>query len=143
MRESVGGSFLLYICIFFILAVMIMFVSVLSYNKAFKVKNRIIEIIEAHGSFFASNDDGSAEKDIIDFLKSVGYNVGYDKNFKCKELKNATIVKKHDSDKFEYCVYEYAVDKKKYYKVVTYAYFKFPIIDSVFKYEIRGETKLM
>ena len=40
MRESVGGAYLLYIAIFFIIAVLLMFASALSYSRAYKVKNR-------------------------------------------------------------------------------------------------------
>lgn len=145
MREATGGAYLLYIAIFFISAVMIMFVSALSYNKAFRVKNHIIEIIEEYGKFEASLENGSAEKEIIDYLGAVGYSINPKyKGNGCKTY-DSNAVKKDDSDTYEYCIYEYinTTTNKVYYKVVTYAYFNFPVIDNIFRYKVYGETKLM
>lgn len=141
MRESIGGAYLLYIAIFFIGAVMIIFVSVFSYNRSFKVKNRIIEIIESHGEFDASNANNSAEKEIMDYLGEVGYWVkpGYN----CPDVGGVSAVAKHSSDTYEYCIYKYTSNSKTYYKVITYSYFNFPIIDSTFRFTISGETKLL
>lgn len=146
MREATGGAYLMYIAIFFIGAVMIMFVSALSYNRSFKVKNHIIEVIEEYGKFEASDEKNSAEGKIIEYLKTVGYFVkssyGGDG---CPKLDGKKAVAKSIQDTFEYCVYDYYNDdnSKVYYKVVTYAYFNFPVIDNLFRYKIYGETKLM
>ena len=142
MRESVGGAYLLYIAIFFISAVLIIFVSTLSYNKAFKAKNRIIEIIEEHGNFDISDSDDSTENEIINYLIESGYVISKN-TFNCPSINGVNALDKSEKDKFEYCVYEYNSNGKKYYKVATYAYFKFPIINSAFKYTVYGETKLI
>ena len=142
MRESTGGAYLLIIALFFISAVMIMFVSALSYNKSFKVKNRIIEIIESHESY---SKDSAAEKEIIEYLKDINYNTNPKKQTDyCPPINGKDAIMKNSSDTFEYCVYRFSSGaNKSYYKVVTYSYFKFPIIDSLFKYTIYGETRLM
>ena len=49
---------------------------------------------------------------------------------------------------YKYCVYEVCIgdcegNRGKYYKVVTYTQFKFPIIESVITMPVRGETKIL
>ena len=51
MRESLGGGFLLNIVIIFAGVVIMLFIGILSYSKAYGVKNRIIEIIEKYGAY--------------------------------------------------------------------------------------------
>ena len=46
MRDAVGGTFMMYVLLVF-LAVYIMFVAVaFNYARAFRVKNKVIDIIE-------------------------------------------------------------------------------------------------
>ena len=45
MKASIGGSMLLYIVLFFVSVVILFFVGIISYNKAYRVKNRIVNII--------------------------------------------------------------------------------------------------
>ena len=148
MREATGGAYLIYVALFFIGAVMLLFVSALSYNRSFKIKNHIIEIIESHGKFDKIDPDNqtTAEKAIMDYLRDVGYfvNSSYSGNG-CPKYNGVSAVEKADSDSYEYCIYMYKNPdtKKVYYKVVTYAYFNFPVIDNLFRFKITGETKLM
>ena len=51
MRESLGGSMLLNLVVIFTGLIIIFFVGILSYSKAYRVKNRIVEIIEKYGTY--------------------------------------------------------------------------------------------
>ena len=48
MRESLGGSMLLNLVVIFTGLIIIFFVGILSYSKAYRVKNRIVEIIASN-----------------------------------------------------------------------------------------------
>lgn len=78
MREAVGSALLLNIVLVFIGIVSMILVGSIAYSKAYKVKNRIINIIEKYdGECF--NDDssktslGKCYEEIEDELKKMGY----------------------------------------------------------------------
>ena len=64
MKDSFGGSIMIYIIIFF-LGIYIVFIALtLRYAQSFRVKNKIIDLIEEHDGF---NDEVNNE--IEDYLK--------------------------------------------------------------------------
>ncbi len=159
MRASLGNSLLLNLVIVFASLVMLTFISILSYSKAYKVKNRIIVAIEDSGTY----NETVAEQIAID-LHNIGYHTGYS-NSECKKYaidsndKKYVLEPKPESSDFQYCVikicnkklntstglYEDVCDADQgyYYKVITYVNYKFPIIESVFKIPVSSETKIL
>ena len=74
MREATGGSLLLYIVLFFVGVIILFFASIMSYSKAYRVKNRIINVVE--GSDCETSDDVLFNKlisSINEDLEDVGY----------------------------------------------------------------------
>ena len=51
MRESFGTAFVVQAVIIFVAIFIFFFVAGMSYTKGFKVKNRIVDIIEKNGCF--------------------------------------------------------------------------------------------
>lgn len=159
MRASLGNSLLLNLVIVFASLVMLTFISILSYSKAYKVKNRIVVAIEENGTY----NENVAEQIAID-LHNIGYHTGYSKK-ECKKF----LVKSNDkiyvlepkpaSSDFQYCVIKICnkiynastglygntcdVEQGYYYKVITYVNYKFPIIESIFKIPVSSETKIL
>lgn len=131
MREAVGNSLLLNLVIIFVSIVILFFVGILSYSKAYRVKNRIIEVIESHGNYLDSVDEISTD------MKSIGYRTTNNKKCNSNNL---------NSTSYNYCVYE-ITDKSSgnsyYYKVVTYVHFDFPIIGGLINIPVSGETKIL
>lgn len=135
MRESIGlGYIVSFIATFFGIFIFF-FTGSLAYSKAFKVKNKIINIIEENGSYSGTQDTINSE------LAEIGYRVGASSQVSCPddtEGKNLA-----NQNTYHYCVYEYSTKRGKYYKVVTYMYFDFPIIGSHLEFPVSGETKVL
>lgn len=77
MREAFGGAFTIKLMLIF-LAIYIAFIAVaLNYAKAFRVKNKIIDIIEQNEGIDSYNDtkEGSVIGDINSYLNTVSYYV--------------------------------------------------------------------
>lgn len=158
MREAIGNSFVLYFIITFIVLFMLIFVGMSTYNKAFKVKNKITDIIEHYDGDIESNDrlSGSIQDKIIEKLGAIGYKI--DRRSDCEAVKRfngadggakGTIIRKSKDDGFRYCIYRFTTKKGtaskpqilKRYAVVAYAYLEIPIIGAKLDFPVYGETK--
>lgn len=143
MRDSVGGTFMIYVLLIF-LAIYITFVAVaFNYARAFRVKNKVIDIIEQNegmsdadfNNLSGKNSMGVAGQ-INEYLNSVSYYVNLTDNNKngrgtCFER--------------GYCVSEYStkVDEMtaKYYKVTTFVRLEIPFLELGFTIPVKGETR--
>ena len=148
MREAFGGAFMIKLMLIF-LAIYIAFIAVaLNYAKAFRVKNKIIDIIEQSEGIskidYNNTNEGSVIGNINEYLNNVSYNVNltdinnndnvhcYDRGYCC-----------YDGG---YCIEEYAGLSNdgvtsKYYKVTTYININFPFFNLNFNIPITGETR--
>lgn len=138
MNEAVGNSLLMGIVSAIIGVVMIFFVGSISYSKAYKIKNHIINMIEDNGTW-----DENLSSDVENYLKDAGYQVGAGSRSKECTTNNkpgAEIVHQPQANTgYNYCVISY--DNGKYYKVITYMRFEFPIIGDALEFPVKGETK--
>ena len=105
----------------------IFFVSILAYSKAYRAKNRIVEVIEKYGSY---NDNASDE--ISATLFDMGYQTG--------ECKYDSLSK---GNGYKYCVEQKNAKEVYYYKVTTYVQFYFPIINELISPAVQSETKIL
>lgn len=163
MRDSIGGSMLLYIVIIFVTAVLLLFSSILTYSKAYKIKNRIIEIIEKYGVYekFDEKSNNLITEEINQDLKTSGYSAS--NTTRC----NSTVVQNHlrkvlHSDYhsnlpdnindygYNYCVFEINSEdypknilNGRYYIVVTFVEFQFPVINDIMTFPVYGETQIL
>ncbi|MBP3460825.1 MAG: hypothetical protein J6K21_00245 [Bacilli bacterium] len=138
MREATGNALLVGMVTSMIAVIMIFFVGSLSYSKSYRIKNYIINSIEEKGEW---NDSMSNEID--DYLKNVGYNVRKGEN-KCPDVKSNTnncLLLTTSNSGYDYCVYGCNDGSYKYYKVITFMKFEFPIISETLKFKVQGETK--
>lgn len=140
MRDSIGGTFMIYVFIIF-LAVYIAFVAVaFNYARAFRVKNKVIDIIEQNegmddadfANLSGTNTIGVAG-DINEYLKSVSYNVN---------LTSSNAEDRGVCFDLGYCVKEIpaGVDGK-YYKVTTFVRLELPFLNLGFTIPVKGETR--
>jgi hypothetical protein len=148
MREAIGTSYVIsFIVTFFVLFILI-FIGTLSYTKAFKVKNRIVDIIESHeGNIekISGSLDTNVENEINSKLNQIGYRISNES--KCKtdgRFSTGTVLKKSSKSTYRYCIYKFTSNNDKigdYYGVVTYIYFDIPIIGSRLQFPVYGETR--
>lgn len=129
LREAIGNSLLFNLVIVFVALVILFFVGILAYSKAYRVKNRIIETIEKYGDYY------TAIEEIETDLKTMGYSSAFNSNCSDDNLNTST---------YKYCIYyKESGDSSYYYKVVTYVHFDFPIIGDFVTFPVHGETKIL
>ena len=117
MNESVGNAFLFNIVISIVIILLAFFIGSMSYSKASKVKNKIIEEIEKQGEYDdpSTRTEGAkiyenAEEEILNWLSSSG--IGYKKNANfgqtnksCANNDETGGVLVNTVSDYEYCVY--------------------------------------
>jgi len=142
MQEATGQTGLMNIMLTIMGIIIILLAGSIAYSKAFRVKNKIIDIIEKYGVF-----DDNSRNEIELTLTNIGY-----------RTTNQSTQKSHcPSDKFDgfeltsivpahlYCVYksEDNAEKTYYYKVVSFMYFDIPVIGKFIEIPVTGETKVL
>lgn len=134
MKDAIGGSSLLYLVVIFTSIIILFFVGIIAYSKAYKVKNRIIEVIEKNEGY-----DVNVANSLTSDLKSAGYRTATEEQVIAKCKGGLTV-----DPGFLYCVYEDThADGSKSYEVVTYIHFDFPVVGDVLVFPVRGETKIL
>ena len=155
MKEAIANAGVYNLVIMFVIILLAFFIGSLSYSKAFKVKNKIIEEIEKDQGYTTGVAD-STEDRVEDWIASIGYriNTGNDRNTEnCPKVtgnggEEGKLVNS-DGD-YQYCVYEFdtctkGADKAKcgkYYRVIAYMYFDVPILSGLLKLPVSGETMI-
>lgn len=131
MRQSVGMSQQLNIIIIFILIVFALIAASLSYYKAFKVNNVIVNSIEKYEGY-----NELSKEEISNGLITLGYQ----KNNECssKPYKDESKTEKISG----YCVNYKSTNNGYYYDITTYMYIDLPIID-IIKIPVKSSTKRM
>lgn len=158
MKESISNALVLTLVITFLFIFVILFSASTAYTKAFKVKNKIISIIEKRENTVAKSGITSSIIDEIEAaLGEVGYRVVINNDVKCEEdfkkrfkNMNYTLVNVK-SNSYRYCIAEFINGTKeshgrkemlgKYYAVVTYMYFEIPLLGKDLEFPVYGETK--
>ncbi len=137
MKETINTAFLFNLMFIFFTIIMVLVTSSLSYSKAFKIKNRIVEIIELHQAY-----NNRAKTEIDDFLRDIGYKiVPWKRSKKCTANKGTLL--NTGSTGYNYCVYGNKVYNGTYYVVEVFIYFDFPIINDIVEIPVFGETKII
>lgn len=140
MKAATGNAMLMNIIIVFLVIVMALLVTSISYTKAFRIKNRIVDIIEYYdGDFDDVGTKANITNEINNSLSSVGYRLSGSK--KCKEIDNKKAIEL--ASNYQVCIYEYDDSTRgKYYKVIAYMYFDVPVVGGILNIPVSGETKV-
>lgn len=150
MRGAIGNAMVMNIVITFIILTTAFLVSSISYSKAFKVKTKIIDIIEKYDGDFnkTSNKESVITNEINQFLGQTGYRTtSATAKGDCSKYVNSS---KGESliattSSYDICIIQKnnnsSIYHGPYYKVVVYMYFDFPIIGDMIKIPVSGETR--
>lgn len=111
MRESIGGTMLFWIVLFFMSIFIAFMASIIKYAKVYKVKNSMINYIERAEGI-------ASEEEFLDQLTKLGYK----------------------TDKYVICRYNPS-SSGGYYYLKLYATFEIPIVGVTFDVKINGETR--
>ena len=146
MRDAVGGTLLLNLVLTFAGIVILFFVGIIAYSKAYKVKNRIIEIIERNEEYSSSE---VFQEEINKELSKVGYRVSSTpiKDTRCsKDSSRGSCVNLNETN-YQYCVCEHRDSVSEgngtSFEVITYVRFEFPIVGDLLTLPVKGETKVL
>ncbi len=116
MRESIGGTMLFWIVLFFMSIFIAFMASIIKYARVYKIKNSMINYIERAEGIFS-------EEELQDQLRSLGYK----------------------TDKYVICRYNPSKIGDSYsggyYYLKLYATFEIPIVGVSFDVKINGETR--
>lgn len=139
MREGIGSVALYNIIIVFIFVTFSVLAGTMSYSKAFKTNNRIINAIEKYEGY---NINSSNEIDEI--LGNIGYRLSASK--KCSKKRGYEALSTLNSS-YDFCVYEIPEETREWngrystYGVITYIYLDMPVVGDFFKIPVYGQSK--
>ena len=143
MKEAFGTAYVVNFVIIFVILFIFFFVAGMSYTKAFKIKNRIVDIIEENECY---SEDATCESkgQIDDILKEAGYRVTNSRP-NCKTIQGAEGAEllTTTTNTFNYCVYKFGTSKGSYYKAAAFMYYEIPVIGVHMQFPVYGETKAM
>jgi len=103
MQQGIGETFTYNIIILFIIIVFGILAATMSYYKAFKVNNRILDSIEKFEGY-----NNAAREDIAKKLNTIGYTINTS-NAKCPKRNGMTLEKQDGT--YLYCVYYHEDDR--------------------------------
>lgn len=137
MREATGSTAIFKIVLIFTF-IFVGFIAVaIIYNKAFKMKNESLRIIEKN-----EGTTTAAIETLNSYLKTNGYNA----KGKCTanewgitDLNTNKLIQ--TNNRSYYCISYYTRHEKIYYNVKLFFKFNLPIIGDIVDYEVRGQTK--
>lgn len=133
MKEAIGTSYVFTLIITFVGILIAMFVGSIAYTKGFKVRNKIIDLIDKNEGYTLG-----AQAEIDKNLAAIGYRI-VDKD--CPTKKGVSAIEASD---YHYCVYEFNDEQKGvYYGVTVFIHFDIPLIGDFFDIPIYGETRLL
>lgn len=144
MRDAIGGSVVITIIVFFIVVVSAYMAFNVNYNKAFRMKDKIIAVYEEYKGECETNT--ACQKKISDYAKSVGYKPA---KLNCKDgyssIDELYCVKEVDGTIRSSGAYEGESLNSYYYKIQTKIDIRIPIIDNLMGlkvFTITGDTKV-
>ena len=111
MRESIGGTMLMWIVLFFLSIFIAFMASIIRYARVYKIKNSAINYIER-------SEGLTSPEELRDELTALGY---------------------PKDGKFVVC--RYVTDRGGFYYLKLFATFSFPIVGISFDVRIKGETR--
>lgn len=151
MREAIGSAFIVNLILIFIGVISALVIGSISYSKAYKVKDRIIYIIEKHDGWSTST-----EEEINKNLKTIGYKIDSGYNSSCERIYQKRYGSSYDQSRlvhganlgngqYDYCVYQNHYDSGigDYYSVTTFMHFDIPLIGGLLEFPVSGETSVI
>ena len=142
MREGIGSIALYNIIIIFIAVTFAVLAGTMSYSKAFKVNNRIINAIEKYEGY----NQLAAEKIDVSLL-SIGYQLSNGKK-NCGKRRGIDALESLNAS-YDFCVYKNIEETREWngrystYGVVSYINLDLPVVGSFFKIPVYGRSKMV
>ena len=136
MKEAISNAMVFNLIIIFVIVLILFFIGSLSYSKAYKVKNIVLNAIEEHEGF-----DDEAKAEIEETLTAMGYRLNPNGQQKCPTPSvDGTVEAINLTSYHHYCVWRVRETRGTYYIATAYMYFDIPLVDG-FEAPVTGHTK--
>ena len=151
MKDAVGGSLLLNLVVVFTSIVILFFAGILSYSKAYKVKNKIIEVVERYdGKIMNETNTAIIKSQVLDEINKelsiVGYKVVGEApaDTRCSNDSSRGTCHNLNTSSYNYCICKQAdAASAEVFEVITYVQFEFPVIGDLITIPVKGETRIL
>ena len=147
MREAIGNTFIVNLILIFLVVMSILLIGSISYSKAFKVKNRIVYVLEKYGYWNSNSLSNDAKNEIDLSLKQIGYSlVMRNTSGQCNRYaKGGQVLYGNNPAEmtYRYCVIKFDNEKGSYYGVVSFMHFDIPLLGGILEFPVYGETKAL
>lgn len=140
MKETIANSAIFTIMMVFIVVIMLLVVSSLNYSKAFKAKNRIVDLIEKYDTGYEKHKQ-EIDNEIGVILQRLGYHINTSRDV-CPTYQNGqnNMNNLSNSNNYLHCIYKIENARGTVYHVVAYMYWELPFIGNVLKLKVEGDT---
>ena len=136
MNQAIGNTAIVNVVVVFVIIISGLFVASLSYSKAYKVKNIILNAIEEHEGL-----DEEVKAEIEETLTEMGYRINRNGQQKCPTPNvDGTVEALNTASNHHYCVWRVKETRGTYYIATSYVYFDIPLVDG-FEAPVTGHTK--
>ena len=158
MKEAIAQTFIVSLILFFFGILLLLLFGSINYSKAFKAKNKLINLVEKYGDGISSDDTIKAafKTEVDRELGNGGYqtislNKSADKlcgKYYDKTSGTETLIYPNESDvklkrSYDFCLIRKQSETGPYYQVITFMRFEIPVIQDVMFFSVRGETKVL
>ena len=148
MREAIGNTHILFIVIVIIVVIMMLISGSISYSKAFKARNAILNIVQENAQYGDTAEKilHKSEEEIGLILGDMGYKTTIGSNHSCASPSKhkEKLIDYAKSPNYNFCIYHFgeSTTGNEFYGIETYMYFELPVFgrNDRFSFPIFGET---
>lgn len=143
MRDAFGGTFMMYVFIIFLTVYCIFIAIAFNYARAFRVKNKVIDIIEQNEGITNYNNTSGAMGEIDTYLANANYRVGgiTPNSAVCSDYEYVNSSRGYCIDRVE-VTSDINGGKASYYRVQTFVKLEIPFLEWFsFTIPVKGETR--
>ena len=124
MRDAFGGTFMMYVFIIFLTVYCVFIAIAFNYARAFRVKNKVIDIIEQNEGIADFSNTSGVLGEINEYLANANYRVS-------GITTNSSVCSGYDKVDTDrgYCIDEISGTNGTYYKVQTFVKLEIPFLE--------------
>lgn len=146
MKEAVGNSLLVNLALTLMGLVAVLLVATMMYSKTFKVKNRILNIMEKYEEYTSPTDESTAssvKEEIYNELARIGYTINTGRET-CPARpvdEPSELLHSNPAGSYDFCLYKIKTDRGHYFHVIVYTHYDIPAIGQYLRFQIEGDTR--
>ena len=141
MRESIGNSMIFSIIITIIAISTALVLFSLGYSKTYRIKNKVIDIIESNQGY----NNSTVRAEVETYMRDAGYSSYKDNNDKCPSVDGINAINDLKQQQYMYCIYSFDTVKGRYFTVRVYMTYHLPLVSDFIdvRYSIRGDSSVI